>query len=46
MRLKQRLIEMPPALNIVDFLQLDGKPPADVHYQSNPRVAVQRPRLL
>jgi hypothetical protein len=46
MRLKQRLIEMPPALDIVDFLQFDGKPPADVHYQSNPRVARRRQRLL
>jgi hypothetical protein len=30
MRLKQRLIELPPALDIVEFVRFDGKPPADV----------------
>ena len=30
MRLKQRLIELPPGLDIVAFLHLDGKAPADV----------------
>lgn len=30
MRLKQRLIELPPGIDIVDFLQHDGRPPADV----------------
>jgi integrase len=28
MRLKQRLIELPPGVRIIDFLQHDGKPPA------------------
>ena len=27
MRLKQRLIELPPGVDIVDFIRLDGKPP-------------------
>ena len=30
MRLRQRLIELPPGLDIVAFLQHDGKPPADM----------------
>jgi hypothetical protein len=30
MRLKQRLIELPRAVDIVEFVQFDGKPPADV----------------
>ena len=30
MRLKQRLIELPPGVDIVEFVQFDGKPPADV----------------
>jgi hypothetical protein len=30
MRLKQRLIELPPDVDIVEFVQFDGKPPADV----------------
>jgi integrase len=30
MRLKQRLIELPPGIDIVEFVQFDGKPPADV----------------
>jgi hypothetical protein len=30
MRLKQRLIELPPDLDIVEFVQFDGKPPADL----------------
>src|SRR5208337_5056926 len=28
LRLKQRLIELPPNVGIVDFIQHDGKPPA------------------
>jgi integrase len=28
LRLKQRLIELPPGVDIVDFIQYDGKPPA------------------
>src|SRR5947209_10560610 len=28
LRLKQRLIELPPGVGIVDFVQYDGKPPA------------------
>ena len=30
MRLKQRLIELPPGIDIVEFVQFDGKPPADL----------------
>jgi integrase len=30
MRLKQRLIELPPGVDIVEFVQFDGKPPADL----------------
>ena len=30
MRLKQRLIELPPDVDIVEFVQFDGKPPADL----------------
>ncbi len=30
MRLKQRLIELPPGLDIVEFFQFDGNPPADL----------------
>jgi hypothetical protein len=30
MRLKQRLIEVPPGVEIVDFVRYDGKPPASV----------------
>jgi len=30
MRLKQRLIELPPGVNIVEFVQFDYKPPADL----------------
>ena len=30
MRLKQRLIELPPDVGIVEFVQFDGKPPADL----------------
>jgi hypothetical protein len=28
MRLKQRLVELPPGVDIVAFVQYDGKPPA------------------
>lgn len=28
MRLKQRLVEVPPGIDLVDFIQHDGKPPA------------------
>ena len=30
MRLKQRLLERPPGIDIVEFVQFDGKPPADL----------------
>jgi hypothetical protein len=30
MRFKQRLIELPPGLDIVAFIQFDGESPADV----------------
>jgi hypothetical protein len=30
MQLKQRLFELPPGLDIVEFVQFDGKPPADL----------------
>jgi hypothetical protein len=30
MRLKQRLIELPPGVDIVEFIRFDGKPPADM----------------
>ena len=30
MRLKQQLIEVPPGLSVVEFVQFDGKPPADL----------------
>jgi hypothetical protein len=28
MRLNQRLIELPPGIDVVKFVQFDGKPPA------------------
>src|SRR4051794_38455509 len=28
-RLKQRLIELPPGVDIVEFIEFDGRPPAD-----------------
>src|SRR5690348_7546938 len=31
LRLKQRLIEVPAGIGIVDFVQYDGKPPAPRH---------------
>jgi hypothetical protein len=34
MRLKQRLIELPPGVDIVEFVPFDGKPPADVREAS------------
>jgi integrase len=31
MRLKQRLVELPPAVDIVEFVRHDGKPPLSLH---------------
>jgi integrase len=40
MRLKQGLIEMPPGVNIVEFVQHDGKPPAPATPVSASRKAI------
>ena len=33
MRLKQRYLEVPPGVSIVDFILFDGKPPVDVEFK-------------
>jgi hypothetical protein len=30
MRLKQRLVDLPPSIDVVEFVQFDGKSPADL----------------
>ncbi len=39
MRLKQRLIELPTGVDIVDFIRYDGKPPAFVTKPGSPSAA-------
>ena len=44
-RLKQRLVEIPSGVSVVDFMQFDGKPAAPIHdAQHARRVSGQVPR--
>ena len=38
LRLKQRLIELPPGVGIVDFVRYDGKPPGSLINWLRPRL--------
>lgn len=46
MRLNQRLIQIPPGMNVVDFIRFDGKPPAAFSLPEQIALADLRDRYL